>query len=432
VYKTGATSSQLLVSLSMYFLYEVLLHLVFFLALPYFLLIGFMRGKYLTNLRERLGHYRSKRSVHDLWMHAVSVGEAMAAKPILDRLWKERPELRVVVTTTTITGQATARRLYPSATIAYFPFDFSRSVKRFLRHFSPSVFATMETEIWPNVARISRSSGLRLILANGRISDRSFPRYRLLRWFVAPVIAHYERILARETIDRERFIAIGASRSRVEVVGNVKFDFARDSSPLDLHAQVLRISIGRPVAILGSIVEAEEDLILPAIESLVEKGWFIIIAPRKPERFEVFAGRLAAANLQFQRRSDLSDSTKELDVLLLDSIGELARLYASGSVAFVGGSLAPVGGHNPIEPAVCEVPVAFGPHMSNFREIAAMFLASGGAEEVPDAAGLVTWCERVRSDDSYRKLLIANARQTVDRNQGASERTARAILELLP
>ena len=156
-----------------------------------------------------------------------------------------------------------------------------------------------------------------------------------------------------------------------------------------------------------------------------------MIAPRKPERFEVIAGRLAGANLRFHRRSDLSENEIEFDVLLLDSVGELARLYASGDAAFVGGSLAPVGGHNPIEPAICGVPVAFGPHMSNFREIASLFLDNGGAAEAGHAGELVEWFERTRHDAAYRDLLIANARETIVRNQGASERTARAILELL-
>lgn len=415
----------------MYLLYEVLLHLVFVVALPWFLLIGFMRGKYLTNLRERFGHYQERSSEHDLWLHAVSVGEAMAAKPVLDLLWRERPGLQVIVTTTTTTGQAIARRLFPAATITYFPFDFSRSVDRFLDHFSPRVFATMETEIWPNVVRLARARGLRLLIANARISDRSFPRYRSFRRLVGPVLRQYEQILARDETDRERFVEIGASAETVKVVGNVKFDFARDVSPLELESRIRRLAGERPVAILGSVVEAEEELILPALEHLVRNGWFVIVAPRKTERFEVFAARLVAANLRFLRRTDLPEKHVEVDVLLLDSIGELSRLYAAADAAFVGGSLAPIGGHNPIEPAICGVPVAFGPYMSNFREIAALFLAKRGAEEVQDAETLVAWFERVRTDPSYRDELKKNARETVERNQGASERTARAILELL-
>ena len=415
----------------MFVIYEVLLHLVSLLALPYFLLIGFLRGKYLTNLRERFGHYRARPEPHDLWLHAVSVGEAMAAKPVLDLVWKERPELKVLVTTTTITGQATAKRLFPSATIAYFPFDFSRSVRRFLHQFSPAVYATMETEIWPNVSRLTHARGIPLILANGRISDRSFPRYQRLRFFVAPVLKMYVRILAREEIDRERFIQIGARAENVEVVGNVKFDFLHDASPLVLEDDVTSLAGSRPIAVLGSIVEREEELIFPTIISLVAKGWFVIVAPRKPERFEIVAARLDDAGIRYQRRSELSSSSDPCEVLLLDTIGELARLYSVALVAFVGGSLVPVGGHNPIEPALSGVPVGFGPHMTNFRDIATLFLSAGGASEIPDAEALVDWCERLREDSNARRALIEAAHAVIAKNQGAAERTARAILGLL-
>src|SRR5688500_1359686 len=171
----------------MYVLYEVLLYLVLLVALPYFLLTGVLRGKYLVNFPERLGFYKSRADGHDLWIHAVSVGEALAAQPVIVRIRALRPETSIVFTTTTLTGQAQARRLYPEARVTYFPFDFAFSVRRFLDHHRPRVFATLETEIWPNVTRIARQRGLRLLLANGRISDRSLPRYRAFRIVVGSV-----------------------------------------------------------------------------------------------------------------------------------------------------------------------------------------------------------------------------------------------------
>src|SRR5689334_3586597 len=194
----------------MFVLYELLLVLGLIVALPWFLITGILRGKYIANFPERLGFYRTPASSHDLWIHAVSVGETLAARPVVDAILARRPETTIVFTTTTITGQSQARRLFPGATVTYFPFDFAASVKRFLAHHQPRAFATMETELWPNVTRLSRARGLRLALANGRISDRSFPRYRALRPVVRGVLRHYERILAREETDRARFIAIGA------------------------------------------------------------------------------------------------------------------------------------------------------------------------------------------------------------------------------
>src|SRR5438874_4459661 len=192
----------------MYVLYEIALYLVLLVTLPYFLLMGVLRGKYLSNVPERLGVYRTRAAAHDIWIHAVSVGETLAARPVVAEIMKRRPETSIVFTTTTITGQAQARRLYPQATVTYFPFDFAFAVRRFLDHHRPRVFATMETEIWPNVTRLCGARRLGLILANGRISDRSYPRYRAMRFLLAHILSRYNRILAREETDRERFVAI--------------------------------------------------------------------------------------------------------------------------------------------------------------------------------------------------------------------------------
>src|SRR5438128_2644373 len=218
----------------MFLLYELLLVLGLIVALPYFLVTGVLRGKYLANFPERMGFYRTPAAAHDLWIHAVSVGETIAARPVVDEILRRRPQTSIVFTTTTITGQAQARRLFPNATVTYFPFDFAASVKRFLAHHAPRAFATMETEIWPNVTRLARARGLRLLLANGRISDRSFPRYRAMRPIVRRVLRNYERVLAREETDRARFIAIGAPPASVETSGNVKFDYVPDARPLEM------------------------------------------------------------------------------------------------------------------------------------------------------------------------------------------------------
>jgi 3-deoxy-D-manno-octulosonic-acid transferase len=416
----------------MYLLYEVLLYLVFLITAPFFLLTGFLRGKYLSNFPERMGVYRGAAEAHDLWIHAVSVGETIAAKAVVAEIEALRPGTALVITTTTITGQAQARRLYPQATVTYFPFDFAFAVKRFLAQHRPRVFATMETEIWPNVTRLARARGMRLVLANGRISDRSFPRYRATRFIVGPVLRNYDRILAREETDRERFIAIGAPAGIVEVSGNVKFDFEPDAAPLEIAPRLESLIAGRRVLVLGSTMEGEDEALLPEVERFAEEmNAFVIVAPRKPERFELVAAMYAASKLRTVRRSELDRWNGPADALVLDTFGELARIYRYATAAFIGGSLVPIGGHNPIEAAAVGVPVCFGPHMSNFREIAQAFRRNGAAQTVNDAAEAVAFTRTMFADEARRREIGERARRTVEQNRGASRRTAQRILDLL-
>src|ERR1043165_5789785 len=398
----------------MYLLYEVALYLVLILGLPFFLL----RRKYASTFSERMGHYRGAPRAHDVWIHAVSVGETLAAKPVVDAMLRLRPATSIVFTTTTATGQAQAKRLFPAATVTYFPLDFSVAVKRFLTHHKPRVFAAMETEIWPNATRLSAARGIRLVLANGRISDRSFPRYRMARPVVARVLRHYDAILAREAQDAERFRAIGAAE--VEVAGNVKFDYVPDERPLELD--LVALAAGRPIVVLGSTMEGEDEALLPAVLPL---GAFVVVAPRKPERFEGVAG------LTPMTRRTAGAWAPPSTVLPLDPIGELARVYRYATAAFIGGSLVPTGGHNPIEAAAVGVPTCFGPHMSNFREIASVFLRNGAAAEVRSAAEVAAFFRRSIVDSEGRKAMGDQARRTVEENRGAAERTARRIVELL-
>ena len=422
----------------MYLLYEVALYLVLIIGLPFFLL----RRKYAHTFAARMGHYLGAPRTHDVWIHAVSVGEALAAKPVVDAMLRIRPSTSLVFTTTTATGQAQAKRLFPAATVTYFPLDFSVAVKRFLSHHRPRVFAAMETEIWPNVTRLAAARGLRLVLANGRISDRSFPRYRMARPIVARVLRHYDAILAREAQDAERFRAIGASE--VEVAGNVKFDYLPDERPFDFD--LLGLANGRPIVVLGSTMEGEDEALLPEVLRL---GAFVVVAPRKPERFDVVAGLLQETRCL---RRSVTPSVSEgpggaggapperpgpsltlgvTDALLLDTIGELARVYRYAAAAFIGGSLVPTGGHNPIEAAAVGVPTCFGPHMSNFREIASVFLRNGAAAEVRNARDVAGFLKKMIDDPTARQTMGERARRVVEENRGAAERTARRIVELL-
>ena len=420
----------------MFVLYEVALYLVFVVTLPFFLLLGAMRGKYLTNFRERFGLYRTGAEPHDLWIHAVSVGETLAARPIVDEILRSRPGISIVFTTTTLTGQAQARRLYPGATVTYFPFDFTLSVRRFLDHHRPRLFVTLETEIWPNVTRLAAARGVRMLLANGRLSDRSYPRYRMFRPLLAPILARYAKILAREETDRERFVAIGAPASIVEVVGNVKFDYEPDDTPLEIAPALDALIAGRRVLVLGSTVEGEDEMLLEGVQALIaEQNAFVIIAPRKPERFEHVAALLATTSIRFVRRSQLDAAgatPPAAEVLIVDTFGELARMYRYATVAFIGGSLVPHGGHNPIEAAAAGVPVCFGPSMSNFREIAAVFVEHEAAREVATASEVLGFARTMFEDEELRRAWGERGRTTVAANRGASARTAERIAGLLP
>ncbi|HYM62295.1 MAG TPA: 3-deoxy-D-manno-octulosonic acid transferase [Thermoanaerobaculia bacterium] len=416
----------------MVLVYEVLLYLVFALTLPFFLLTGLFRGKYLANFPERMGLYRTEARQHDLWIHAVSVGEAVAAGPVVREILRQRPGTSIVFTTTTITGQAQARRLFPDATIAYFPFDFSFAVKRFLDHHRPRVFATMETEIWPNVTRLCRRGGMKLILANGRISDRSFPRYRAFRFIVGGILKQYSKILAREETDRERFVAIGAAEAAVETTGNVKFDVDAPEGALAIAERLESMLAGRKVIVLGSTAEGEDEEILPHLgKFLTEKNAFAILAPRKAERFPIVAALLRSTSIPFVRRTEIETACSPVDLLLLDSFGELAKIYRYATVAFVGGSLVRTGGHNPIEAAAAGAPVCFGPFMSNFREIASVFLHNYAAEQVSSPAELLAFAGRMFDDATAQRGYAGRGLATVTRNRGAAARTAREIVSLL-
>ena len=411
-------------------LYDALLYFVLIVALPYFFVIGLLRGKYLASFPEQMGFYKTPRGAHDLWIHAVSVGETLAARPIVDAILHERPATTIVVTTTTITGQTQARRLFPNATVTYFPLDFAASVKRFLRHHRPRVFATLETEIWPNTTRLARAAGVRMLLANGRISDRSLPRYRFLRPLLGPILEKYDYILARDDADRERFIEIGAPPEIVEVSGNVKFDYVADDRPLEIAPRLLSLIAGRKVLVLGSTMQGEDEAMIGELERFItEKNAFVIVAPRKPERFDAVAAILTGAEIRFVRRSAWSDGPA--DVLLLDTLGELSKVYRYATAAFVGGSLVPTGGHNPIEAAAVGVPACFGPYMSNFREIASAFLRDGGAVETKSAADVFDFASRMFDSEAAQREMSERARDTVEQNRGAAARTAARILELL-
>ncbi len=444
-------------AICMYFLYSMLTLAGVLLLLPYFVVQGLRRGKYLDNIGERLGRvpdavYASDASAPGaIWIHAVSVGEALAALPLGRRLKQRYPERRLVVSTTTATGQRLAReRMDFADAVFYFPLDWARPVRRALRAVRPALVVILETEIWPNFLREAQRAGVPVVFVNGRISARSFRRYRralrflglFLRGFLRRVLSSPALFLMQSKDDAERLLVLGAPAERVVVAGNLKYDLApADPAPVVswLEAEV-REHDRRPVIVAGSITEGEEHLVLIAFG--IVQGQFrralLVLAPRKAERFDPTANLIEESQRRFVRRSQLAlngspgavldDATS---VLLLDSVGELAGLYRLADAVFVGGSLVPAGGHNILEPAAFGKPPLFGPAMENFREMAQLFLEAEAGLEVHSAEDLgVAWIELVQ-DEARRQRMGAIARDLVERNRGATARSMESIAALL-
>jgi 3-deoxy-D-manno-octulosonic-acid transferase len=443
-----------------YLIYSILMGLAALALLPYWLVQGLRHGKYFSNLRQRLGfsfpalvNLPSERP-GAIWIHAVSVGEALSGIPLARELKENFPDRPLIISTTTLTGNAVVRERMPFAdAVIYFPLDWSFCVRRALRAVQPAVVVVLETEIWPNFLREAHSRDLPVIFVSGRISDRSFARYKkyllrvgfFLRPFLRDVLSNASAFLMQSETDAERLRALGAPADRVFVTGNLKYDMEPpQATPLSnwLAAEAQRR--GRsPVIVAGSVVATEEPLALIAFG--VVQGEFpralLVLAPRKPERFEDAAEFIRESRRKFIRRSQLGVAgprgastsasngsiPEDVSVILLDSIGELASVYALADGAFVGGSLVASGGHNILEPAaVGKIPV-FGPSMENFAEIASRFVAAKAAIQVesPEDAG-VAWIELLR--DPKRLSRMGNtAKQLVDSSRGA---TGRAVAEV--
>ena len=441
----------------MYFLYSFLTAAAMLLLLPYFIIQGLWRGKYLHSIPERLGwlpaslHARDANAAGAIWIHAVSVGEALAALPLARRLKERFPERRLVVSTTTATGQRLAReRMDFADAVFYFPLDWGIPVRRALRAVRPSLVVVLETEIWPNFLREARRASVPVVFVNGRISERSFRRYQralrffrgVLRGFLARVLADSSLFLMQSEEDARRLRELGAPAERVVVAGNLKYDLApASSSPIVtwLEGELRRQDRG-PVIVAGSVTEGEESLVLIAF-GISQGQWrraLLVLAPRKPERFDVAARLIEESHRKLLRRSRISldgavssSLDEDVSVILLDSVGELAGLYRLADAVFVGGSLVPAGGHNILEPAAFGKPPLFGSSMENFREMAAMFLEAGAGIQVhsPEDLG-VAWIELIQ-DKTQREQMGAAARALVERNRGATERSLEHIAAFL-
>ena len=449
----------------MYFFYSVLMGLAALLTAPYWLIQGLRHGKYLSNLGERLGF--SLESLEKLpaerpeaiWVHAVSVGEAISGIALAKRLKETYPGRPLIVSTTTHTGYALAKDRMPFAdAVIYFPFDWAFCVRRVMTAVKPALVVILETEIWPNFLRESRHRGVPAVFVSGRISDRSFARYQkylgvfgfYLGPFLAAVLQNAAALLMQTETDAERIRALGAPADRVRVSGNLKYDMVLpEPTPLSVWlAEECKRKKRWPVIVAGSVVATEEPLALIAFGVLQGdfRNALLVLAPRKPERFAAAAEFIDESHRKFVRRSELpvpgpgitpqtngnsSGIPDDATVLLLDSIGELASLYPLSDGAFIGGSLVEAGGHNILEPAAFgKVPV-FGPSMENFSEIAARFVRAGAAIQVesPEDAG-VEWIHLLK-DPEKMKRMGGEAKRQVESSRGALERAMAEIAQQL-
>jgi 3-deoxy-D-manno-octulosonic-acid transferase len=429
----------------MYLAYSLLTLVVFIVVSPYFLYQAIFHGKYVGSLRQRLGYLPITFNVdgdESIWIHAVSVGEALTARALVEDLRLRYPRLRLYLSTTTIAGQQVAKRnLQHLDGVFYFPFDWAFIVRRTLNIVNPRVFVMMETEIWPNLLRLCRARGVRTLVINGRISARSYPRYRLIRPFFKRVLADVDRFCMQSEESARRLIDLGADPQRVSVTGSLKFDSLQiptptaHGKPRERVLRYFRVSASRIVIVAGSTMRSEEAAILGAFARIKSSspGALLILAPRQPERFAEVEKLAKDGGFVVALRSNLAiDTDPRADVVILDTFGELAQVYQLATAVFVGGSLADHGGHNILEPAVFGKPIVFGPHMHNFKEIAATFLANGAAVQVHSARDLEEAVQALVSDPVRRAGLGAAARALVEANRGAKEKTLAVVAELLP
>jgi 3-deoxy-D-manno-octulosonic-acid transferase len=416
--------------------------LMWWLALPLVLTRLWLRGRkepgYRQHWAERLGFYgraAAPAAGPILWVHAVSVGETRAAEPLVDALLAEYPQSRIILTHMTPTGRATGKALFArhgeSLVQSYLPYDTGSMVSRFIRHFQPQVCILMETEVWPNLIAVCNARKVPVVLANARLSERSLRKATRLGSLLLNAARGISLVAAQTEADAQRVRSLGVQR--VEITGSIKFDVVVPEAALATGA-ALRAAIGpRPVLLCASTREGEEELILQAFDNAratLPADVLLLIVPRHPQRFDEVEKMIAARGLKGQRRSQLplDGSVLQADVLLGDSMGEMFAYYAACDIAFVGGSLMPLGGQNLIEPAALGKPILIGQHTFNFELVTEDALAAGGAQRITDADDLMSAAARLLNDSSTRETMGLNAQAFANQHRGATRRT----LALLP
>jgi 3-deoxy-D-manno-octulosonic-acid transferase len=422
----------------MYLLYSALLAAGLFLCLPYWIYQIARYGKYRMGLFQRLGSVPAqlaRTAQSTIWIHAVSVGEVLAVSGLVNEMGRRWPGYRVVVSTTTDTGQKLARTRFGEENVFYFPLDLGFAIRPYLEALRPELVVIAETEFWPNFLRLAKRSGARIAVVNARISDRSWPGYQRLRWWLPKVIAHVDLFLAQTHEDRKRLLDIGAAAHRIEVSGNLKFDVEAPPPPAVVASlrESFQKSRATPILVCGSTVDEEEErMLLQAFQNILPSypHAVMILAPRHPERFPVVASLLESLGVHFWRRSLWSGEAIAGGVMLLDTIGELAAIYGLADIAFVGGSLVPKGGHNIIEPARHGVAIVVGNHTENFRDIIWLFQTHNALRIVGPAELPLVLMELI-ANHTERKALGQRAAETLRSQAGATEKTLAGLEKLL-
>jgi len=426
----------------MYAFYSALLAFFLVLTLPYWLMQMMRHGKYRAGLRQRFGAVpaalagRGERPA--IWVHAVSVGEVVASSAVVEALRQEFPSHRVLISTTTSTGQKLAARRFGAENVFYFPLDFAFGIRPYLDALRPDLVVVAETEFWPNFLRLAKRSGARIAVINCRISDRSLPGYKRLRFWLPSLLEktldNVDLFLAQTEDDRQRLIEIGAPAAKVTVAGNLKFDLAPPPAPavvVSLRENFIH-SGTRPILVCGSTLEGEEGSLLSAFRNILANHpkAVMVLAPRHPERFAAVATLVETLGFRTWRRSLWSGEPLAGAVFLVDSIGELAALYSLATVAFVGGSLVSRGGHNILEPALYGVPIVTGNHYENFRDVV-NFFASRNAVRIVGLAELPLVFMELIENDNEREMLGRNALAALESQRGATDRTVAALMQLM-
>jgi len=427
-----------------YLIYDIALLLATPLIFVYSLFRSWCKGKRRDGIAERCGIYdaglvSALAGQKTVWVHAVSVGETMAVKPLLKALKENSPGIRIVLSNVTETGRSIAEKTSEVDHCVFFPFDYRFTVKRALATVRPALLVIVETEIWPNFLRTAHDMGIPAVLVNGRISDRSFGRYLKMRCFFRPVLENISAFCMQTAEDARRIVAIGADQKRVHVTRNLKYDIPATAPTGDLKRELrkgYKVPDGIVVITAGSTHAGEEDILLSTYQRLLTTGQdcFLVLVPRHPERAGEVADILGKFGMKFTLRSKLGSHAGEFrpgEVLVVDTVGELMRFYAICDLAFVGGSFVPTGGHNILEPASLGLPVLFGSHMHNFREPAALLLACGGGAQVRDGEELTGMLRLLMANHAKRLEMGNNGIRMLEESSGAIARHMEIIGRLL-
>jgi 3-deoxy-D-manno-octulosonic-acid transferase len=416
----------------MYFIYNTLLFIISLLASPFIFYAVLSEKKYRKGLSQKLGLLspdllQKLAGTRPVWIHAVSVGEVMATIPLIQQIKKRYPSQKIVLSTVTVTGSYTASlRAREVDAVMYFPFDYPFIVRRVIRKINPKLFLTLETEIWPNILRELKRKNIPSVLISGRISNRSYHKYKWARFFFSKVLDNIDVFCMQTEVDTKRIIDIGAKEGRVITAGNLKFDQQVPILTSEEKAttySIFNLKEGQRLFIAGSTHRGEEELVLEVFKNLKKSfnDLILMLAPRHPERFNEVAQLLDRHGMQSIKKTEIekNKSRNNHDVILIDTIGDLSKLYSIGTIIFVGGSLVSTGGHNVLEPVSYKKAVIFGPHMENFSEMSRILRESGGGLQVHNQEEFISKARMLLEDDAIRDGLGEVAFEVIAHNQGA-------------